>query len=314
MHGEVSSLTPVCQTCGETAGEWVRCARCLTPQHLECWTFVGHCGTYACGSRRFEPPPSSVVRPDPTLPVATGDAAVEPVLDHRDRVVDFGSRRIVLDILSPLEIALAIPTLCAVSIAIAALIGRLQGSGAAREGLADFFATAMAFTLLWAGTSVYYVLDPTRREVRLCRSFFGILYEVTKATYAEVLRVEIEAVKCFSKSNSWYEYQLRLVLQDGRRLRISDRTSLRALAERYGSRIAQELGRELLGSRSLPPRYPEPTREGAPDTGLVPREGSSTPGPTRHPVSGNALLVMAGALLSVPALALLVFLWLLGAR
>jgi hypothetical protein len=41
-----------CQICGTGASEaWVRCARCDTPHHLECWRYADGCSTYACGSR-----------------------------------------------------------------------------------------------------------------------------------------------------------------------------------------------------------------------------------------------------------------------
>lgn len=43
---------PVCQICGMSeGGGTVRCVRCRTPHHAECWTYVGRCSTYGCGSR-----------------------------------------------------------------------------------------------------------------------------------------------------------------------------------------------------------------------------------------------------------------------
>ncbi len=42
----------ICQVCGEGLGDRrVVCARCLTPHHEDCWTYVGTCSVYACRSR-----------------------------------------------------------------------------------------------------------------------------------------------------------------------------------------------------------------------------------------------------------------------
>jgi hypothetical protein len=44
-----------CEICGTglAAGLVVRCARCRTPHHRECWEFNGVCSTFACGSKEF---------------------------------------------------------------------------------------------------------------------------------------------------------------------------------------------------------------------------------------------------------------------
>ncbi len=40
-----------CLICGTALkGKVVRCAKCATPHHAECWSFNGRCATYACGS------------------------------------------------------------------------------------------------------------------------------------------------------------------------------------------------------------------------------------------------------------------------
>ncbi len=43
-----------CQVCGTTlrSGQVVRCARCRTPHHRDCWEFNGRCSTFACGETR----------------------------------------------------------------------------------------------------------------------------------------------------------------------------------------------------------------------------------------------------------------------
>jgi hypothetical protein len=43
-----------CQVCGETMeSRVVFCAKCRTPHHEECWSYVGQCSTYGCREIRF---------------------------------------------------------------------------------------------------------------------------------------------------------------------------------------------------------------------------------------------------------------------
>jgi hypothetical protein len=44
----------ICRICGATLAEGavVRCARCSTPHHQDCWDFNGRCSTFACGETR----------------------------------------------------------------------------------------------------------------------------------------------------------------------------------------------------------------------------------------------------------------------
>ena len=43
-----------CQVCGaELCRPVAECTRCATPHHEECWNFMGHCSTFACGSLAF---------------------------------------------------------------------------------------------------------------------------------------------------------------------------------------------------------------------------------------------------------------------
>lgn len=44
-----------CQVCGSplAQGAVVRCRRCATPHHEECWTYTGECSTFACQERSF---------------------------------------------------------------------------------------------------------------------------------------------------------------------------------------------------------------------------------------------------------------------
>ena len=52
--GEGSGLgRSECQICGAALeGLVVRCTRCATPHHQDCWEYAGRCSTYGCGERR----------------------------------------------------------------------------------------------------------------------------------------------------------------------------------------------------------------------------------------------------------------------
>jgi len=56
--GDTSSSGGDCRICGSplTSGV-VRCSRCQTPHHGECWKYNGGCSIFACGEHRFAPPP-----------------------------------------------------------------------------------------------------------------------------------------------------------------------------------------------------------------------------------------------------------------
>lgn len=44
--------TGECQVCGsKLEGSIVRCSRCGTPHHQDCWTYTGLCSTFGCGGR-----------------------------------------------------------------------------------------------------------------------------------------------------------------------------------------------------------------------------------------------------------------------
>lgn len=52
---ETTTGEGVCQVCGQAiAADPVRCRKCRTPHHRECWTYLGGCSTFACGEKKFE--------------------------------------------------------------------------------------------------------------------------------------------------------------------------------------------------------------------------------------------------------------------
>ena len=45
--------TGECQVCGsELGGNVVKCRRCGTPHHADCWKYTGRCSTFGCGSTK----------------------------------------------------------------------------------------------------------------------------------------------------------------------------------------------------------------------------------------------------------------------
>jgi hypothetical protein len=52
---KVDAASGECQVCGEKMEtRVVYCAKCRTPHHEECWSYVGTCSTYGCREIRFE--------------------------------------------------------------------------------------------------------------------------------------------------------------------------------------------------------------------------------------------------------------------
>ena len=55
VSAEVHAHTAVCPVCAarfEPDVEFVSCLRCEAPHHPECWTYIGSCATFGCGSDR----------------------------------------------------------------------------------------------------------------------------------------------------------------------------------------------------------------------------------------------------------------------
>ena len=48
--------SPVCTVCGaDIADRCVRCRRCATPLHRECWDYNGKCAVFGCGETKYVP-------------------------------------------------------------------------------------------------------------------------------------------------------------------------------------------------------------------------------------------------------------------
>jgi hypothetical protein len=56
IFDEGSPADGACPVCGFSLERGrVRCSKCGTPHHLDCWRYVGKCSTYACGERVARP-------------------------------------------------------------------------------------------------------------------------------------------------------------------------------------------------------------------------------------------------------------------
>jgi hypothetical protein len=52
---QVDAAAGECQVCLEKmVSRVVYCAKCRTPHHEECWSYMGMCSTYGCREIRFE--------------------------------------------------------------------------------------------------------------------------------------------------------------------------------------------------------------------------------------------------------------------
>jgi hypothetical protein len=52
---KVDAASGECQVCLEKMeSRVVYCAKCRTPHHEECWSYMGQCSTYGCREIRFE--------------------------------------------------------------------------------------------------------------------------------------------------------------------------------------------------------------------------------------------------------------------
>jgi len=52
---KVDAAAGACQVCLEKMdSRVVYCAKCRTPHHEECWSYMGMCSTYGCREIRFE--------------------------------------------------------------------------------------------------------------------------------------------------------------------------------------------------------------------------------------------------------------------
>lgn len=49
------AICPVCAARLDAAVDYVSCLRCESPHHPECWTYMGSCATFGCGSDRARP-------------------------------------------------------------------------------------------------------------------------------------------------------------------------------------------------------------------------------------------------------------------
>lgn len=58
-----TSRDTICQICGDSLpADAIRCRKCQTPHHRDCWEYNRGCSTYGCGEKRFTYSPKSVMK------------------------------------------------------------------------------------------------------------------------------------------------------------------------------------------------------------------------------------------------------------
>lgn len=69
----------VCEVCGTgMSQDLVRCRRCRTPHHRECWSYVGRCTTFGCLETQAEGPRAAVAAPRIAVPAPKPDVLSIP--------------------------------------------------------------------------------------------------------------------------------------------------------------------------------------------------------------------------------------------
>lgn len=61
---------PTCQVCGEiiSDNDKVECAKCRTPHHRDCWSYMEKCSTFGCDSQNIYGPPPMQLTPGADSP------------------------------------------------------------------------------------------------------------------------------------------------------------------------------------------------------------------------------------------------------
>lgn len=97
-------------------------------------------------------------------------------------------------------------------------------------------------TLLRTGLTIDFVLDDEAGTLDSRRRFFGGETRQPVARLDEISAVAVECRRYVSKSRSWLNYRVVLVLADGQRFPVSDATRDCAAANVQATRLASHLG------------------------------------------------------------------------
>ena len=250
---------PLCQVCGEQIekAQCVYCDNCATPHHLDCWNYVGHCSTFACGSKvnslrvpKVGSPKAAMMNINEAGESWIGNRRVwlqtsdrpHTVLAHVDGTyTDTERRHVRLDLDTPLESFLqsSAMSLAFLSVFLSSLKVALYGK------VLMFFALLMLFIRFFVECT--YVLDNVRQEILYSRSIFGLTETWKICDFTEVKSVALSARKMEVGSNvGQYQYCAVLELPYGVHVQISDETTEHGRVAGFCRQLAEHLGTRAL--------------------------------------------------------------------
>ena len=285
---------PLCQVCGEEIAEHlcVYCANCATAHHRDCWNYLGHCSTFACGSKlRAQKAPKSRLHEHP---IKINDAGIgwvgskrvslptpnrpHTILTHVDGTyTDTDRQHARLDLDTPLEIFLQKSSLWL--LLLAGLVALLNA--AFYTQLLLFFSLMMIFTRLFVECT--YVLDNVREEILYSRSIFGLTETWKICDFTEVKSVAISARREEIGPNAkGFKYCAVLELPYGVHVQISDETTEHSRVAGFCRQLAEHLGSKSLITSHNPIEFNK-------NQGNLPMKMSNTDWRTR-PFIGRANL------------------------
>ena len=285
---------PLCQVCGEEIAEQlcVYCANCATAHHRDCWNYLGHCSTFACGSTRKSskaPKVGGKVRP-----IEINDAGIgwvgskrvslptplrpHTILTHVDGTyTDTERRHARLDLDTPLEVFFQKSSLWLLLFSI--LTALLHATFYTQ--LLLFFSLMMIFIRLFVECT--YVLDNVREEILYSRSIFGLTETWKICDFTEVKSVAISARREELGANAKeYKYCAVLELPYGVHVQISDETTEHSRVAGFCRQLADHLGTKSLITSHNPTKFNK-------EQGNLPMKVSNTDWRTR-PFVGRANL------------------------
>ena len=244
----------LCQVCGTPIeGQVIYCRNCKTPHHADCWDYVGHCSTFACGceastSDRSKELAADGLRIDEqgvawqgrrrvSLKTASGRGKFIRGLDGSN--IPINSEKSDLDLDTPLESYLQLTSLFAVlaTFALADILGKTIG------GFFIELVWPLAFILMLIRVSIKcsYVLDNENEKLLYFRSCLGFVWEWEICDFDEIEEVRVLKFHV-SRANPFdLIYHVTLLLSD-LRVQVSESTRSEALAIGFAQQLAEHLG------------------------------------------------------------------------
>ena len=234
---------PLCQVCGEAIeDDVIYCTKCATPHHRDCWDWVGHCSTFACGcgrssSSQREESEESEDSSEEILEIRGDGASFRgermvslPMRERRARtIIDCHGREVrpwapkeALDLDTPLEKYLQRAAGVLVALSILAVDSKRGEVNWTAVAVLNSLATMILFFRL--ATTCTYVLDNDNRKILYLRSIFSYVRAWEVCTFDEIKRIGINCRECRHKNHTYWRYSVAMELPHHVAIRISDET------------------------------------------------------------------------------------------